>query len=74
MPRLSPAGTALVDNQDTWLLFSDLVFIDPIGTGYSRPTKAEYAGEFYQSPGDAESVAEFIRVYRTLYDAFDSPL
>lgn len=74
MPRFSPAGTTLIDNQDTWLAFSDLVFVDPIGTGYSRPAKAEYAGEFYQDRGDAESVAEFIRVYRTRYDAFDAPL
>lgn len=74
MPRLSPSGTALADNQDTWLVYSDLVFIDPIGTGYSRPAKPEYAGEFYQSRGDAESVAEFIRVYRTRFDTFDQPL
>jgi len=74
MPRLSPTGTALIDNQDTWLAFTDLVFVDPIGTGYSRPTKPEYAAEFYQTRGDAESVAEFIRVYRTHFDAFDAPL
>ena len=74
MPRWSPSGTALVDNQDTWLAYSDLVFVDPIGTGYSRPTKPDYASEFYQSRGDAESVAEFIRVYRTRFDSFDAPL
>ena len=74
MPRYSLAGTALVDNPDTWLTVSDLVFVDPIGTGYSRPTKAEYAAEFYQSPGDAEAVAEFIRVYRNRYDVADAPL
>jgi carboxypeptidase C (cathepsin A) len=74
MPRLSPTGTALVDNQDTWLTFSDLVFVDPVGTGYSRPVKPEYAAEFYQSRGDAESVAEFIRVYRLRTDAYDAPL
>ena len=67
-------GKAFVDNQDSWLPFTDLVFVDPVGTGYSRPTKAEYAGEFYQNRGDAESVAEFIRVYRTRFDAFDAPL
>jgi carboxypeptidase C (cathepsin A) len=72
--RLSPAGTTLVDNDGTWLDRTDLVFVDPIGTGYSRPARAGYAGEFYQSPGDAESVAEFIRVYRTRYNAFDAPL
>jgi carboxypeptidase C (cathepsin A) len=74
MARWSPAGTALVDNQDTWLAFTDMVFVDPIGTGYSRPTKPEYAPEFYQGRGDAESVAEFIRVYRLRSDAYDSPL
>ncbi|MFB3828119.1 MAG: hypothetical protein ACE15B_15220 [Bryobacteraceae bacterium] len=74
LPRLSPSGTALVQNKDTWLVFSDLVFVDPIGTGYSRPVKPEYAAEFYQSRGDAESVAEFIRVYRTHFDSFDAPL
>jgi carboxypeptidase C (cathepsin A) len=45
-----------------------------VGTGYSRPTRAEYGKEFYQTPGDAESVAEFIRVYRTRFNAWDSPL
>ena len=61
-------------NPGTWLDTTDLVFVDPIGTGYSRPTRAEYAPEFYQTRGDAESVAEFIRVYRTRFDAFDAPL
>jgi len=74
MPRFSPWGTALVDNRDTWLAHTDLVFVDPIGTGYSRPTKPEYASEFYQGRGDAESVAEFIRLFRTRFDAFDAPL
>jgi carboxypeptidase C (cathepsin A) len=74
MPRLSPSGTTLVDNQDSWLAFTDLVFIDPIGTGYSRPVKPEYASEFYQGRGDAESVAEFIRVYRLRNDTYEAPL
>jgi carboxypeptidase C (cathepsin A) len=72
--RVSASAAAFVNNQDTWLAWTDLVFIDPIGTGYSRPTKAEYAGEFYQNRGDAESVAEFIRVYRIRFDAIDAPL
>src|SRR5262245_33962761 len=74
MPRYSPSGTGLVDNQETWLTFTDLVFVDPIGTGYSRPVKPEYSAEFYQSPGDAESVAEFIRVCRLRLNAFESPI
>lgn len=74
MPRYSSSGTALVDNQETWLGMSDLVFVDPIGTGYSRPTRPEYAAEFYQSQGDAESVAEFIRVCRLRLGALDSSI
>jgi len=62
------------DNEATWLDQSDLVFVDPVGTGYSRPTKPEYGPEFYQTRGDAESVAEFIRVYRVRFDAMDAPL
>ena len=61
-------------NPGTWLDTTDLVFVDPIGTGYSRPTRSEYGAEFYQTRGDAESVAELIRVYRTRFDAFDAPL
>ena len=71
--RLQPDGTA-VGNQGTWLDQTDLVFVDPIGTGYSRPTKAEYGPEFYQTRGDAESVAEFIRVYRNRFKVWDAPL
>ncbi|MGH9385512.1 MAG: S10 family serine carboxypeptidase-like protein [Vicinamibacterales bacterium] len=70
--RLGPSGP--IANAGTWLDFTDLVFIDPVGTGYSRPTKAEYGAEFYQTRGDAESVAEFIRVYRNRFDAHDAPL
>jgi carboxypeptidase C (cathepsin A) len=71
--RLEPNGTA-IDNDGTWLGETDLVFVDPVGTGYSRPTRAEYGPEFYQTRGDAESVAEFIRLYRTRFDAADAPL
>ena len=71
--RLEPNGKA-VDNQGTWLDHTDLVFVDPVGTGYSRPAKPEYGPEFYQTRGDAESVAEFIRVYRNRFEAWDAPL
>src|SRR5262245_18310263 len=71
--RLQPDGTG-VDNPGTWLDQTDLVFVDPVGTGYSRPAKAEYGPEFYQTRGDAESVAEFIRVYRNRFEAWDAPI
>jgi carboxypeptidase C (cathepsin A) len=75
-PTAAAAGCEceIEDNQTTWLDRTDLVFVDPIGTGFSRPTKAEYADEFYSTLGDIASVAEFIRVYRTRFDAWDSPL
>ena len=71
--RLGPTG-APIDNQGTWLDVSDLVFVDPIGTGYSRPEKAEWGPEFYQTRGDAESVGEFIRMYRNRFEAWDAPV
>ncbi len=73
-PKRVRHGAGPVDNQSTWLEFTDLVFVDPVGTGYSRPTKVEYGPEFYQTTGDAESVAEFIRVFRNRFEVWDSPL
>ena len=64
----------LVDNQETVLTQTDLVFVDPIGTGFSRPTKSEYGAEFYQTNGDVRSVTEFVRAWRLLFDATDAPL
>ncbi|HKQ73777.1 MAG TPA: peptidase S10 [Blastocatellia bacterium] len=64
----------LEDNQSTWLDQTDLVFVDPIGAGFSRPTRAEYAAEFYNTLGDIASVTEFVRVYLTRFDAWDAPL
>ncbi|HXF05812.1 MAG TPA: hypothetical protein VNM72_10415 [Blastocatellia bacterium] len=71
--RLESDGT-VVDNDATWLDVTDLVFVDPVGTGYSRPTRAEYGPEFYQTVGDAESIAEFIRVYRNRFRAWEAPI
>ncbi len=73
-PRRVAADGTLVDNQGTWLDQTDLVFVDPVGTGYSRPTKVEHGPEFFQTRGDAESVAEFIRLFRNRFQAWDAPL
>jgi carboxypeptidase C (cathepsin A) len=64
----------LVDNQETWLDRTDLVFIDPVGTGYSRATKPELTKKFHGLQGDLQSVGEFIRMYLTRYDRWTSPL
>jgi len=66
-------GATLVDNAETWLADTDLVFVDPIGTGFSRLAKPEYAGEFYGTVGDVASVAEFVRAWRLLHGAEDAP-
>ncbi len=70
----SSIETELVSNEETWLETSDLVFVDPIGTGYSRATTAAFRDTLYTDWGDAESVAEFIRLYRTRFDAWDAPV
>jgi carboxypeptidase C (cathepsin A) len=64
----------LVDNEDTWLPDTDLVFIDPVGTGYSRAAKPELGKKFWSLDGDIASVGEFIRLYLTRYERWGSPL
>jgi carboxypeptidase C (cathepsin A) len=66
--------SALEDNETTWLGATDLVFVDPVGTGFSRPTRAEYAAEFYSTLGDIASITEFVRVYLTRFDLLDVPV
>ena len=63
----------LSDNDATWLTFADLVFVDPVGTGFARPAKGEYAAEFYSTLGDIASTAEFIRAYRIRFELLDAP-
>jgi carboxypeptidase C (cathepsin A) len=67
-------GHRLVDNEDTWLADADLVFVDPIGTGFSRPVSAAAGDEFYGTVGDVASVAEFVRAWLLLHDAQDRPV
>lgn len=64
----------LVVNEQTWLDKTDLVFIDPVGTGYSRAAKPELASKFLSLNGDLASVGEFIRMYLTLDSRWSSPL
>ena len=64
----------LVDNEHTWLDLTDLVFIDPVGTGYSRATKPDLGKKFWGLQGDLDSVGEFIRLYLSRYERWGSPL
>lgn len=64
----------LVDNEYTWLAQSDLVFIDPVGTGYSRAARPDLGPKFFSLNGDIESVGEFIRLYLSRYERWTSPV
>ncbi|MDL2401836.1 S10 family peptidase [Rhizobium mayense] len=67
------ANAKLVDNPHSWLNFTDLVLIDPIGTGWSRTAKADDANEFYNMRADAESLAKAIALYVAHNGRADSP-
>src|ERR671933_1663325 len=64
----------LVDNEHTWLDFTDIVFIDPVGTGYSRAARPDLAQRFFGLQGDIQSVGEFIRLYLARNERWTSPL
>ncbi len=71
---MPPPPYNLEDNDQTWLTETDLVFIDPVGTGYSRATKAEFAPKFFGVNGDLESIGEFIRMYLGRYERWNAPM
>ncbi len=64
----------MVDNSNTLLDRSDLVFVDAIATGFSRASNAEAIKKFLGLKGDIEAFGEFIRLYVTRYDRWTSPL
>jgi carboxypeptidase C (cathepsin A) len=63
----------MVDNIYSLLDVTDLVFIDPVATGYSKPAHGQEAKQFFGVQEDIESVAEFIRTYVTKYGRWQSP-
>ena len=68
------AHATLVDNENTWLAFTDMVFIDPVGTGYSRAAKLEDAPKlFWGVHQDAESLAKTIDLWLTRNGRMASP-
>lgn len=76
---MSPEGDALsppytlVNNEYSMLDVTDLVFIDPVSTGYSRAIPAEEAKQFHGVEQDIKSVGEFIRLYTTRAKRWASP-
>ena len=61
------------DNENSWISFTDLVFIDPVSTGFSRANKGVDASKFHGYPEDIASVGDFIRMYTTRNERWGSP-
>jgi carboxypeptidase C (cathepsin A) len=74
MPQFTPpAPYTMVDNADSLLDQSDLVFIDPVGTGYSAAIAPRKNGDFWGVDQDARSIKQFVKRYLTLYNRWNSP-
>jgi carboxypeptidase C (cathepsin A) len=63
----------LTDNEYSLLDETDLVFIDPVSTGYSRAVEGQKPVEYHGFKKDIESVGDFIRLYTTRYNRWLSP-
>jgi carboxypeptidase C (cathepsin A) len=63
----------VINNEYTWLDRSDLVFIDPVSTGFSRPAPGESAKQFHGYNEDIQSVGGFIRDFLSRYERWGSP-
>lgn len=63
----------LRDNPDTWLSFTDLVLVDPIGTGWSRAVKPDDAKNFWSVRSDADAMAKAIALYVAKSNRAGSP-
>ena len=80
-PRLAQFGdhgrdgaqVSLIDNPNTWLAFTDLVLIDPIGTGWSRTAKPDGGEAFWNVNADAETMAKVIALYVAKNSRASSP-
>lgn len=72
-PAIPTPPYRLVANEHSWLDLSDLVFIDPVGTGYSRAVEGESAKQFHGLDEDIRWVGDFIRLYTTRERRWGSP-
>jgi carboxypeptidase C (cathepsin A) len=70
---LPPPPFGLVDNEYSVLDGCDLVFIDPVATGFSRPGKNEEPHQFFGDAADLNSIGEFIRLWTTRHERWLSP-
>lgn len=83
----SPPPVSIVDNVESWLPFTDLVFVDPVGTGFSRgieqngdsgsrdeTDKSNPDSPFFGLNKDLESLSEFMQSYLSLHRRWESPV
>ena len=68
-----PPPYKMADNEHSWLDETDLVFVDPVSTGYSRAATGEDPHQFHGFTEDVASVGDFIRLYTTRYARWPSP-
>lgn len=68
-----PPPARLVDNEFSWLDLTDMVFIDPVSTGFSRAAEGQNATQFHGLDEDVRAVGEFIRLYLTRHHRWLSP-
>jgi len=68
-----PAIDSLVVNNRTWLPFTDLVFVDPVGTGYSRAAPGDDPDKFFTVNSDVRIMAQFLQNYLSRYERWPSP-
>lgn len=84
---LPPAPAKLTDNAQSWLRFTDLVFVDPVGTGFSRkkPDKSKTEGDkpagkqdeknpYFGIQKDLDSLAQFMQRFLSKFDRWRHPL
>ena len=67
-------GARLENNPDSWLAEADLVMVDPIGTGFSRPARRKYLPDFAGTVADVASVTEFIRCWLIVHQDVGAPV
>jgi len=70
---LGAATPRLRDNRETWLEFTDLVMLDPIGAGWSRPAKPDGGKAFWGVQNDAQTIAKAIALYVARNGRISSP-
>jgi carboxypeptidase C (cathepsin A) len=73
LPGNDPAAARMQDNPATWLAFTDLVMIDPVGSGWSRPAKPDGGNAFYGVRQDAQVMAKVIALYLAKNGRSSSP-